>query len=123
MKRIILFVCMLTGMVCAHATSPVKALLERIDKGASQRFVIEQKSGDRDFFELDYQDGKPVVRGNNAISIATGINWYLKYYAGIHLCWGNMQAKLPAVLPEVPSTERHETDMKLRYDFNYCTHS
>ena len=46
---------MLTGMVCAHATSPVKALLERIDKGASQRFVIEQKSGDRDFFELDYQ--------------------------------------------------------------------
>ena len=114
---------MLTGMVCAHATSPVKALLERIDKGASQRFVIEQKSGDRDFFELDYQDGKPVVRGNNAISIATGINWYLKYYAGIHLCWGNMHAKLPAVLPEVPSTERHETDMKLRYDFNYCTHS
>ena len=64
-----------------------------------------------------------MVRGNNYVSIATGINWYLKYYAGINLSWNGMQADLPEVLPPVLKKERHETDLKLRYDFNYCTFS
>ena len=57
------------------------------------------------------------------MSIATGVNWYLKYYAGIQLSWNGMTAQLPAVLPAVPQKERHETDLKYRYDFNYCTYS
>ncbi len=123
MKKLCMWVMVMLWAIGAHAASPVKGLLERIDKGASQRFVIELKQGDRDFFELDYRAGKPVVRGNNYVSIATGIHWYLKYYAGIHLCWGHMHARLPQQLPAVPKPERHETDMRLRFDFNYCTHS
>ena len=34
-----------------------------------------------------------------------------------------MKADLPEVLPPVLKKERHETDLKLRYDFNYCTFS
>ena len=64
-----------------------------------------------------------MIRGNNYVSIATGVNWYLKYYAGIQLSWNGMTAQLPAVLPAVPQKERHETDLKYRYDFNYCTYS
>lgn len=123
MKKLCMWVMVMLWAIGAHAASPVKGLLERIDKGASQRFVIELKQGDRDFFELDYRAGKPVVRGNNYVSIATGIHWYLKYYVGIHLCWGHMHARLPQQLPAVPKPERHETDMRLRFDFNYCTHS
>lgn len=52
-----------------------------------------------------------------------GINWYLKHHAGIHITWNNMNQKLPNVLPAVKQKERHETDLKLRYDFNYCTFS
>ena len=64
-----------------------------------------------------------MIRGNNYVSIATGLNWYLKYYAGVQLSWNGMTAQLPAVLPAVPQKERHETDLKYRYDFNYCTYS
>ena len=64
-----------------------------------------------------------MIRGNNYVSIATGLNWYLKYHVGIHLSWNGMQAELPEVLPAVKQKERHETDMKYRYDFNYCTFS
>ena len=64
-----------------------------------------------------------MIRGNNYVSIATGVNWYLKYYAGIQLSWNGMTAQLPAVLPAVPQKERHETDLKYRYNFNYCTYS
>ena len=34
-----------------------------------------------------------------------------------------MNHNLPNVLPAVKQKERHETDLKLRYDFNYCTFS
>ena len=103
--------------------NPIDGLLERIDKGASHKFVIELKKGDKDFFELDQKGKKVVVRGNTYVNIATGLNWYLKYYAGIHLTWNGMQAKLPDVLPPVEEKLRKETDLSLRYDFNYCTYS
>ena len=103
--------------------NPVDELLERIDKGASAKFKIEKVKSQNDFFELDQQGKKVVVRGNTWVNIASGVNWYLKYYAGIHLSWNQMQAKLPAVLPAVTKKERHETDLGLRYDFNYCTFS
>lgn len=103
--------------------SPIEGLLERIDKGASRKFRIEQVKSPVDFFELDQKDNKVVIRGNNYVSIATGINWYLKYHAGIHLSWNNMQAALPEILPAVTQKERHETTMAYRYDLNYCTYS
>ena len=122
MKTICL-ICMLCMAVVVKTASPIQDLLERIDKGASRKFVIEQVKSPVDFFELDQKGDKVVIRGNNYVSIATGVNWYLKYYAGIHLSWNGMTAQLPAVLPAVPRKERHETDMKYRYDFNYCTYS
>lgn len=103
--------------------SPITGLLERIDKGASKKFVIEQVKSDKDFFELDRKGEKVVIRGNNYVSIATGLNWYLKYYAGVHLSWNGMTAKLPDVMPLVLKKERHETLLPYRYDLNYCTHS
>lgn len=108
---------------CVNATSPIEGLLERIDKGASRKFIIERENSLTDFFELDQKGDKVVVRGNNYVSIATGINWYLKYYAGIHLSWNGMTAELPSTLPPVLQKERHETTMQYRYDLNYCTYS
>lgn len=121
--RTITLICLLCLALLAQAGSPVQGLLERIDKGASRKFIIEQVKSPTDFFELDQKGDKVVIRGNNPVSIATGLNWYLKYYAGIQLSWNGMTAKLPATLPAVPRKERHETELNYRYDFNYCTHS
>ena len=122
-RTVVLFVLLLSvwmGGVCAN---PIKGLLERIDEGASRKFVIELKKGDKDFFELDQKGKKVVIRGNTYVNIATGLNWYLKYYAGVNLTWNGMTAELPDVLPPVEKPLRKETDLKLRYDFNYCTYS
>ena len=75
-------------MVAMNAwANPVDDLLERIDKGASAKFKIEKVKSQTDFFELDQAGKKVVVRGNTWVNIASGVNWYLKYYAGIHLSW------------------------------------
>ena len=103
--------------------NPVDELIERIDKGASAKFKTQLVKSDKDFFELDQAGNKVVIRGNSWVNIASGLNWYLKYYAGVHLSWNQMQAKLPAKLPAVTKKERRETYLSLRYDFNYCTFS
>lgn len=116
---------LLTFMCClCLCANPIKGLLERIDPGASDKFIVKLvPDAKTDFFELDQKGDKIVVRGSSWVNIATGINWYLKHYAGIHLSWNGMEAKLPEVLPPVPSKERHETSLPLRYDLNYCTFS
>ena len=110
--------------------NPVDDLLNRIDKGASRKFKTELVKSDKDFFEIDQAKGKTstqgspiIIRGNSWVNIAAGVNWYLKHYAGIHIAWNNMTTKLPSQLPAVRQKERHETNLKLRYDFNYCTFS
>jgi len=120
-KAFLAILCALTCLVAA--ANPIENLLERIDPGASSKFLIELKPSQKDFFELDQRGNRVVIRGNTWVNIASGLNWYLKYYAGIHLSWNGMSAKLPDTLPRVGKKERHETDLTLRYDLNYCTFS
>lgn len=121
MKKIWMFC--LWGIVAGMPTlaSPLDGLLERIDEGASRKFIVERKKSAVDFFELDQKGDKVVVRGNTYVNIAAGVNWYLKYYAGVHLSWNGMQADLPEVLPPVREKVHKETEAKYRYDLNYCT--
>lgn len=126
MNRLRVFSCLLFAVLTLSVgASPINGLLERIDKGASKKFKIEQRNAPKgeDFFELDQQGDKVVIRGNNYVSIATGLNWYLKYHAGIHLSWNGMSAKLPSTLPPVKQKERRSTTLPHRYDLNYCTYS
>ena len=135
----------LVGLLCTVAlgafTNPADDLLNRIDKGAAAKFKTVLVKSDKDFFEIDQartrkgnstsaasksaagKNNPIIIRGNSWVNIAVGINWYLKHHAGIHISWNNMNVKLPAVLPVVKQKERHETDLKLRYNFNYCTFS
>ena len=103
--------------------NPVDGLLERIDHGASRKIKTELVKQDHDFFEITTKGGKPCIKGNTWVNIASGLNWYLKYYAGVQLTWNQMKATLPATLPLPKKPERRETNLKLRYDFNYCTFS
>lgn len=129
MKKQLLLLLALVGasIAAVPAATPVDGLLERIDPGASKKFKIERVVAPGhsrpDFFELDQQGDRVVVRGSDWVSISAGVNWYLKYYAGIHLSWNAMQARLPERLPAVPQRERHETRLAWRYAYNYCTYS
>lgn len=120
------FLLILLACICIPFSlwsNPIDGLLERICPGASHKFIIQLQKGENDFFELDQKGNKVVIRGNNYVNIATGLNWYLKYYAGIHLSWNGMTAQLPENLPKVSTPVRKETNLSLRYDFNYCTYS
>jgi alpha-N-acetylglucosaminidase len=82
-------------------SNPVDELINRIDPGAAKKFRTELVPAQRDFFELSQDGNRVSIKGNTWVNIATGLNWYLKYYAGIHLSWNNMRVSLPVLLPRV----------------------
>ena len=105
------------------AENVLDGMMERIYSGLSRRIDVEIVSDTVDYFELSQHGERPHIRGNNPVSAAFGLNWYLKYYTGNHLSWNNMHASLLDTLPAVTETLRMETWLPMRYYLNYCTHS
>lgn len=105
------------------AIHPVAALVERVSPGSSSRFIFRQTDSKEDYFEIDSKNGRVLIEGNNPVNIATGLNWYLKYYPGIHLSWNNMETLLPSDMPLPAKAERRDSRVAQRYYLNYCTHS
>lgn len=120
MHKIICSVVLILAGVCVKA-SPVEALIERLSPGSSARFSIRIEPSDRDYFELRSVDSVVIISANNHLSAATGLNWYLKYYAGIHICWNQLQVDFPDQLPPIEGTVRKECSSEYRYYLNYCT--
>jgi alpha-N-acetylglucosaminidase len=73
-------------------------------------------------FELKSDNGKLIVLGNNNNSMATGLNYYLKYYCHTSVSWyQNDPIELPRQMPVVPETIRKEARCQNRFFLNYCT--
>ncbi|MGL4851812.1 MAG: alpha-N-acetylglucosaminidase [Phocaeicola sp.] len=124
-RKLLLLLLSLGGIYSlVQAQKPVYELVERIQQGASNRFLFEITSnqGDEDYFVIDQKNDKIWISGNNNVSLATGLNWYLKYHAGIHLSWNSFNHSLDC-LPRVTTRERHATKQLVRFYFNYCTFS
>src|SRR5262249_10851127 len=56
------------------------------------------------------------------VSIASALNWYLKYTAHCQVSWCGLNLQLPDPLP-VPSRTRVASPYAHRVYFNYCTFS
>lgn len=115
----------------ATAEEAITALLTRIGgSGAADKFEIvidgtlDDDTDGKDVFVITAQNNKPCIKGNNQLSVATGINWYLNHYAHINLTWNNLTTDLVSVYLPVPaSEEKHVCNTTYRYDFNTCTFS
>ena len=113
---------------CQSTSALIDSLAARVTENTSKgqilfRLVTDEADPAKDYFEIDSKDGKVLITGNSDLSLATGLNWYLKYVAGIHLSWNNPSQKLPEVLPLPQKKIRQATAMKNRYYLNYCTYS
>ncbi|MDN3583098.1 alpha-N-acetylglucosaminidase [Mucilaginibacter flavus] len=99
------------------------SFINRVIPGKAGAFVIEaipQENG-KDVFELSSKDGKIVLRGNNGLSIASALNYYLKTYCLCDIGWNGTNLNLPATLPMVSGTIHKNTPYQYRYYLNYCT--
>ena len=100
-------------------------LAGRVLKERAAGFIFERMDEDasQDFFELSGRRGKIVIRGNSGVSLASGLNWYLKEYCNAQFTIIDEQLNLPDPLPLPKAAERVETAHEYRYFFNVCTFS
>jgi len=107
------------------ALDEVYALANRVSNGRADDFVFEltDESSEKDFFEIASKGDKILVRGTNGVSLASGLNHYLKKYCNAQYSIIDEQMALPETLPLPQSTERVTTEYKYRYFFNVCTFS
>lgn len=100
-------------------------LIERVTPGYSEQFELQliEPDDDSDVYEIEKGDGKIILRGNNAIALATAYNQYLKYTCKVHISWLGNQMNLPERLPMPEKFIRNRINGKYRVYMNYCTFS
>jgi len=110
------------------AGSPAEAgrgVLHRVIPQFADEFVLETipAADGRDVFEIESAGDKVVVRGSTGVAIASGVNWYLKYFCHCHLSFNGDQLDVPRPLPRVPEKIRRVSPYQYRYCFNFCAFS
>lgn len=123
MFRLLLLLCVAVSVCCRVSAGSIDSLLERIDSGLSQKIIVDIVPGQDDFFEITQSGLMPKIVANNKVCAAAGVHWYLKYHAGVQLCWERPSAKMPMVLPAVKRSEKRIANVPVRYYLNYCTFS
>ena len=84
-------------------------------------YKMEAELG-KDAFTLESRGGKVIIGGNNANSMAVGLNRYLNRYCKVTVSWyAGVPMELPDVLPDVPAPERITARVPQRFFLNYCT--
>lgn len=125
-KAIILYLFALMPVISAAETDAIGGLLSRIlpynDDAQKFEYSIAPSADGKDYFTISCDGAKVSVKGNNNVSIATGINWFLQHKAGVDIAWNNPKDRLPEVLPTV-AEETHRASVPVRYYLNFCTHS
>lgn len=77
-----------------------------------------------DYFLLENaSDGKIHITGNDGVSLATGLNHYLKYYCNVSITQVGNQVDMPNSIVPVEEPVYKECKVPVRYAYNYCTMS
>lgn len=128
MMKLRLLVVLLFSSYVAHlcAGNPLKDLTKRLIPAYKECFIFQQEDApalNGDYFELSSKAGKIQIKGNNLISIASGLNWYLKYYCKVSISENASQLNLPAELPSLPKPVYKSSKLVQNFYMNYCTFS
>jgi alpha-N-acetylglucosaminidase len=109
----------------ARAADPAGDLIHRILPAQADEFDLQHIDTDagRDVFEIESNGNRIVLRGNNGVSIASALNWYLKYDCHCQISWCGDNLALPNPLPGVEKKIRIVSPLAHRVAFNFCTFS
>ena len=100
-------------------------LAERIVGNSSSKIVfhvIPPSEEGKDVFRIESKNGKILIGGNSANSMAVGLNHYLKYYCNVNVGWFVWdKVTMPKTLPEVSTPVEILSRVPDRFFLNYCT--
>ena len=88
--------CCSTAVKNRAVKSSADELIDRIVPQYSNWFQTEIVASDStDFFEIESMGHKILLRGNNGVSIASALYYYLKEYCHCQITWNGNNLRLP----------------------------
>lgn len=123
MKRLI-YLLALALVSCSTADErAAKELAERIVPGYADNIIFCQSEDSCDVFELKSDSDRLFITGNNANSMAMGLNYFLKNYCDVTVSWyASEPVQYPSEMPVVDMPVRIECRVRDRFFLNYCTY-
>ena len=126
-KKLLTFLLVLAVSFAAMAQSgdlsAIRQLVDRLIPEYAEKFEFKEIDSDDDVYTLESKDGVIQISGNNANSMAVGLNTYLKRYCNTTVSWyAEVPVVMPAVLPEVAAPETATAKVDRRFFLNYCTY-
>ena len=111
------------SMRTSDSVSAANGLLRRVIPSLTDKVRFEEIPSEegRDVFELRSEGGRMAVSGNNGVSMASGLNWYLRHYCHCQITFRDRRLDIPDILPEITGRVRIVSPHQYRYYFNYCT--
>lgn len=114
----------LPEVVPSSAVASAEALLRRVvAEGPVEKFIFEfiPRENNQDVFEIESKGSRIVLRGSDSVSMASALNWYLRYTVHRETDFRIERINLPDVLPAVKDKVRHVNSCRYRWFFNFCT--
>ena len=115
---------MVANTMAADDVEQAQALARRLSPALAGKVEFRKiaAADGKDVFTLGSEGNKVIIRGNNAGSMAVGLNRYLNRYCKATVSWyADVAVELPRVLPDVSVAERVTARVPQRFFLNYCT--
>ena len=117
----------LVSSACAPAPNPAtsqiaaQGLVKRLLPEQADRFVFEMIPAENgaDVFEVDGRQNQVVIRGNSGVSMAVGLQWYMKNHGYGLPSWFGSGVITPSSPQPVKSKIRQVSWAQNRYYLNY----
>ncbi|MBQ3730351.1 MAG: alpha-N-acetylglucosaminidase N-terminal domain-containing protein, partial [Muribaculaceae bacterium] len=115
---------MVANTMAADDVEQAQALARRLSPALAGKVEFRKiaAADGKDVFTLGSEGNKVIIGGNNAGSMAVGLNRYLNRYCKATVSWyADVAVELPRVLPDVSVAERVTARVPQRFFLNYCT--
>ncbi len=89
----------------------------------SEQFIFETlpDSSAQESFQILQENEKILIKGDTPVAMASGLNWYLKYFCNSHISWEARQINIPENLPIIEQPIVKTSIVPYSYYLNYCT--
>ena len=111
----ILFISCLCTTIIHAKESNLQRLANKMVPNQAKNIVFERVVNETDFFELETKGKKLIIRGNNGISMARGLNHYMRYYLHSTTSWTGHNLSYTSSLPIIKEKIHVNATLPLRY--------
>ena len=108
----------------------LEGLMERQFPEIKDRFEFKTEESNENFFEISTEGSDPLktkitIKGNNKLSISSGLGYYLRYHALSQMSWTGDSLKniKDKKLPPLKEPIKKISKLQYSYYMNTCTHS